>query len=200
MLDRLAKLRLDLEAAVTEPAVELRRPRSSRVAPTTNAEKVELFREMFRGREDVFPTRFDSKQGKSGYSPACANKFVRGVCEPPKVKCGECPNQAFTPVSDDAILDHLKGQHVMGVYPMLADETCWFLAVDFDKSTWMQDVRAFLDSANGVTRLRWTRWWRRRSTPMRPIRSWDLFNTASSSSSCSRQRSSGSRSPSSAWR
>jgi len=64
-------------------------------APTTPEEKVRLFRRLFAGRDDVFPTRFVSKRtGKAGYAPACGNKFVRGVCELPRIKCGECPNQA----------------------------------------------------------------------------------------------------------
>jgi len=45
------------------------------------------------------------------------------VCELPRVKCGACPNQAFMPVGDQSILDHLQGRHVMGLYPLLADET-----------------------------------------------------------------------------
>ena len=113
-------------------------------APRTPKEKVKLFRELFRGRSDLYPTRFVSKRtGTPGYAPACSNKFVPGVCELPKVKCGDCTRQAFKPVDDAAVIAHLKGQHVMGVYPMLEDETCWFLAVDFDKSSWMDDVRAF---------------------------------------------------------
>src|SRR5947208_16466331 len=68
---------------------------------TTPAAKVRLFRALFRGRDDIFPTRFLSrKTGKAGYAPACANKFVRGVCDLPKIKCSECPNQAFAPVDD----------------------------------------------------------------------------------------------------
>ncbi len=98
------------------------------------------------------PTRFVSsgrcfvgaRTGKSGYAPACRNKFVRGVCELPKIKCGDCPNQAFLPFNDVAVLGHLTGRHVMGVYPLLPDETCWFLAVDFDKRTWTEDVSAFV--------------------------------------------------------
>jgi len=30
---------------------------------------------------------------------------------------------------------------------MLDDETCWFLAIDFDKRTWEEDVRAVVDTA-----------------------------------------------------
>ena len=107
-----------------------------------------MFRQLFRGRDDLYPTRFVSKKtGKAGYAPARSNKFVLGVCELPKVRCGDCTNQAFRPVDDDALLAHLRGKQVMGIYPMLPDETCWFLAVDFDKSTWKDDVRAFAETA-----------------------------------------------------
>lgn len=89
-------------------------------APVTPAEKVKLFRKLFRGREDIFPRRFVSKKtGKPGYAPTCSNKFVQGVCELPKVRCSECANQAFVPVDDQVVLDHLRGRHVMGVYPLL---------------------------------------------------------------------------------
>lgn len=162
---RLAKLELERERAsarlealreqlaATSPGVELpdrlRLPETS--VPTTPQEKVVLFRALFRGREDVIATRFESKRtGKAGYAPACANKFVRGVCELPRVRCGECPNQAFLPADDQAILDHLQGRHVMGVYPLLEDETCWFLAADFDKASWMDDTSAFVEASRSV--------------------------------------------------
>jgi len=103
-------------------------------------EKVALFRSLFRGREDVYPLRFESRRtGKSGYQPACGNEWVRGVCDKPRIKCSDCPNQAFLPVTDEVIRWHLSGHDdkgrdfVIGVYPMLLDETCYFLAVDFAK-------------------------------------------------------------------
>jgi len=119
------------------------------------AAKIALFRSLFRGREDVFPRRWENpKTGKAGYAPMCRNEWVRGVCGKPQVKCGECPNQAFVPAGDDVIRSHLAGKSVgnsadfiVGVYPMLPDETCWFLAADFDKKSWMQDVAAFRDTA-----------------------------------------------------
>ena len=120
-------------------------------AQATPTDKVRLFRALFRGRQDIFPIRFTSKKtGKAGYAPACANKFVRGVCDLPRVKCSECPNQAFTPVDDRMVLDHLRGRHVMGVYPLLEDETCWFLAIDFDKYSWKADVGAFAETCRAV--------------------------------------------------
>ncbi len=111
------------------------------------AEKLALFRSLFRGRADLYPRLWaNSRTGKKGYSPACGNEWVRGICEKPHVKCGECPNQAFLPVTDQVILDHLRGKHVVGVYPLLEDDTCWFLAVDFDKEAWRDDVAAFVST------------------------------------------------------
>jgi superfamily II DNA or RNA helicase len=117
----------------------------------TSDEKISLFLRLFRGRHDVFPRLWQNQTtGKQGYAPACANEWVRGVCEKPRVKCGGCPNQAFLPVTADAILDHLRGRHVMGVYPMLKDETCWFLTADFDKEAWREDVLAFTETCRQV--------------------------------------------------
>jgi hypothetical protein len=141
-------LQSDLAALGVAPA-PVREPTTSLPnGPRTPADKVKLFRQLFRGRPDLYPTRFVSKKtGKPGYAPACSNKFVPGVCELPKVKCGDCTKQAFRPFDDAAVFAHLEGQHVMGVYAMLDDETCWFLAVDFDKSSWIEDVRAFVETA-----------------------------------------------------
>ena len=150
---RLTTLRAELAALDAEPEIHVRLARASDVpTPRTPAEKVRLFRSLFRGREEIFPTRFVSaKTGKSGYAPACHNKFVRGVCDLPKVKCGDCPDQAFIPFDDAAVVGHLTGRHVMGVYPLLADETCWFLAVDFDKKTWQLDAAAFLATSRTLS-------------------------------------------------
>ena len=115
--------------------------------------KIALFRSLFRGRDDVYPRRFESRRtGKSGYQPACANEWVRDVCEKPRVRCLDCPNRRFLPVTDDVIRWHLSGQDdtgrdfVAGVYPMLLDETCFFLAADFDKEHWHEDTGAFLET------------------------------------------------------
>src|SRR3954471_14678094 len=117
--------------------------------------KIALFRSLFRGRDDVYPRRFESrKTGKPGYAPACANEWVRGICDKPRIKCAECPNRRFLPVSDDVIRWHLSGcdeageRFVAGVYPMLLDETCFFLAVDFDKGDWLEDSTAFIETCH----------------------------------------------------
>ncbi|MCL2009631.1 MAG: DEAD/DEAH box helicase [Synergistaceae bacterium] len=120
------------------------------------AEKISLFGSLFRGREDVFPRRFENiKKGKSGYPPACQNEWKPGVCFKPKVKCGVCKARAFIPVTPEIFDAHLRGHlqgenadkdFTMGVYPMLLDETCSFLAVDFDKDLWKEDALAYLDT------------------------------------------------------
>ncbi len=121
---------------------------------SSSPEKIRLFRSLFRGREDVYPRRWESaKTGRSGYSPACRNEWVPGICEKPKVKCGDCSVRDLLPVADDAIRDHLVGHgrndqrdFTIGVYPLLPDETCWFVAVDFDKETWTDDAQAYLQT------------------------------------------------------
>ena len=119
--------------------------------PTTAERKISLFRKLFRGRDDVFPLLWvSSKTGRKGYSPACGNEWVRGVCEKPRVKCSECPNQAFLPLDNQVFLDHLQGRHTIGVYPLLKDETCWFLAADFDKESWLDDVAAFVHTCRDI--------------------------------------------------
>ena len=114
--------------------------------------KIGLFRSLFRGRTDVYPLRFESKKtGKAGYSPACANEWIRGVCEKPRIKCADCANRRFLPVTDDVIRWHLSGHtdqggsFVAGVYPMLLDEACYFLAADFDGEKWQDDAGAFME-------------------------------------------------------
>lgn len=69
-------------------------------------DKIKLFNSLFKGRMDVFAKRYESKNGKSGYSPACSNEWVPGVCRKPKIKCSECLVHALTPISDQGIYDH----------------------------------------------------------------------------------------------
>lgn len=109
--------------------------------------KVALFRRLFRGRTDVYPIRWEGKtSARSGYSPACANEWRAGVCEKPRIKCGDCGSRLLIPLSDAVLYDHLAGKHTVGVYPLLEDDTCYFLAIDFDEAEWKEDARAFVQS------------------------------------------------------
>ena len=154
--DRIMQLK-DFNQSIAEEQIPFDRIADSNLTnDSTQEQKIALFRSLFRGREDVYPRRFESKRsGKSGYQPACRKEWIRPFCQKPKIKCGNCENRDFTPLSDDVIRNHLIGndladryrrEFVIGVYPMLLDETCWFLAVDFDKETWKEDSRAYLET------------------------------------------------------
>lgn len=110
-------------------------------------ERVRLFRELFRGREDVYARFWKSKKtGKSGYSPVCKNEWTSGICKKPSIRCSACPARELVPVDDEVIRKHLAGSHVIGVYPMLEDETCNFLAVDFDGENWIDNAFSFKET------------------------------------------------------
>lgn len=115
---------------------------------STPEEKIRLFRSLFRGRKDVFARRWYSVQkGKGGYAPVCANEWRYGVCIKPKGKCSKCENRVLVPLDDAIIYNHLSGkdangQDVIGLYPLLADDTCYFLAIDFDDGAWQENVTA----------------------------------------------------------
>jgi superfamily II DNA or RNA helicase len=116
---------------------------------STSDEKIVLFRSLFCGRSDVYAKRwYNIKTGQSGYSPACKNEWVQGICNKKAVSCGSCPNRDLLPLTDEVIYRHLEGRDehgrdVVGLYPMLQDETTHFLALDFDDVGWREDVAAF---------------------------------------------------------
>lgn len=118
----------------------------------STAEKINLFRRLFRGRTDVYPVRWESKStGRTGYTPACANEWRGGVCkkmDSPPVKCSDCGNRLLKPLSDDVIYDHLAGEHTIGAYAILSDDSCHFLAVDFDNADWREDAQAYGQSCD----------------------------------------------------
>ncbi len=130
-------------------------------APINNSssaeEKITLVRRLFRGRDDVYARRWESLEtGKSGYQPACHNEWANGLCDKRRVKCAECPHREFLPLTDAVVRNHVAGHernssdsthsYVIVIYPMLSDETCWFLAIDFDKATWQENSAAFIET------------------------------------------------------
>lgn len=123
--------------------------------PQTPAEKVALFLDLFGTRRSVYPKRWEnSKSGKSGYSPACDNdSFANrqsGVCRKPMIKCSECPHQRFPSLDERAVETHLRGEQTLGVYAIGTDDTCQFLAADFDGEGWRDDVLAYREAAERV--------------------------------------------------
>ena len=117
-------------------------------------ERIELFRSLFRGREDVFARRWYSKvTNKSGYQPVCVNEWRRGLCDKKAIKCAECPNRNFLSLGYDDVCRHLIGNDengcdVVGIYAIMSDNNCAFLCTDFDdkscKHRYKDDVLAFV--------------------------------------------------------
>ena len=110
---------------------------------SSSVEKIKLFLSLFKGRDDVFARRWENpKKETSGYSPACSNEWKSGICQKPKVSCTECKHKEYIPLDEKIIEAHLRGQNnlVVGIYPLLLNETCHFLAIDFDDEGWQKDV------------------------------------------------------------
>jgi superfamily II DNA or RNA helicase len=117
-------------------------------SPLSPSEKIALYLTLFRCRGDVYPRLWENqKSGKKGYSPVCRNEWSKVVCEKPRVKCSECPNQAFPPLDEVAVRDHLTGKHTIGTYAIKQNNTCVFLAADFDGAGWSEDIRAYRNAA-----------------------------------------------------
>ena len=117
-------------------------------------EKIALFRNFFKGRDDVFARRwFNKTTEKGGYQPVCINEWRRGICNKKKHKCAECPNRNFAPLTNQDIYRHLEGKDengcdVIGLYVVTSDNKCSFLCTDFDDKNctheYKDDVLAFV--------------------------------------------------------
>jgi len=121
-------------------------------------EKIALFRSLFRGREDVYALRWEAADGKPSYSPACIRdwKALRSVPEAERRKLDKVTRQLL-PLTDEVINAHLSGKCTAGIYPLLPDDTCWFLAVDFDQESWKLDGSHLSNRAgNGMFLPRWS--------------------------------------------
>lgn len=95
-------------------------------------QKIELFRALFKGREDVFAQRWESQDGqRSAYYPAYTNR----------------DKTDYLPLSDWLIEDHLRGNRVVGIYTIQQDNTCNFVAADFDGEGWQDDALALVDKS-----------------------------------------------------
>lgn len=110
-------------------------------------EKAALFLSLFQGRRDVYARRWEGKNGRAGYSPACRNEWKPGICLKPKGKCAECAHAEYSAFDAVVVEAHLRGKAVLGVYPLLQDETCCFLAIDFDEESWRADVAITVQAA-----------------------------------------------------
>lgn len=132
------------------PVVLLGRPALMKT-PESNEEKADLFLTLFRGREDIYPKRWENnKTNRSGYSPVCENEWVKPICQKPTIKCSDCSHQKFSPLNALAVGAHLRGSVTIGTYAIREDDTCSFLACDFDESSWQADLLAFCETAKSL--------------------------------------------------
>ncbi len=131
---------------------------------TLTSLQLQLFVSLFKGRQDVFAKRWEAKD-KSGYTPAYNidwNQYALHKTTGGSLK--DYPHKSYIRLSDSAIRDHLEGKVIIGIYPLLANNTTWFVAVDFDENNWRtqivqlyqqclnQDVPAYIErsrSGNG---------------------------------------------------
>ena len=121
---------------------------------STPQQKIDLFKSLFSGRQDVFALRwFNPKPNKSGYSPVCRNKWLSGKCDLKKYSCATCPFKLPVALTDNYIYNHLAGRDefsrdVIGLYPLIDGNLCKFLAMDFDSHAtknqlaWKDDILA----------------------------------------------------------
>lgn len=143
---RLAELESERQRLLSKRAVLLNP--NNNLSRLRSSEKIDIYMNLFRGRENIYAHRWQNKQGRSGYSVACLNEWRHGICNKPKVKCMECINQNFKKLDKRAIYGHLSGEQTLGLYPLLKDDHCWLLAVDFDKSDWKEAAIAFFNACN----------------------------------------------------
>ena len=144
-IDRLQSLLSSKGASSTSPAMKQH---------LSLEEKVKVFRNLFKGRENVFARRWYSRtSGKSGYQPVCRNEWDRQLCDKKRYKCTECPNRLFKSLEYEDIYRHLEGknpdgQDVIGAYAIFTDNTCNFLCADFDDKSceygYQKDVLAYV--------------------------------------------------------
>lgn len=115
--------------------------------------QISIINALFRARTDVFARRWE-KNGKSGYFPAY--QFDPYSFKRHSIKGGnfrDYTGKELEPLTDEQIQKHLNGDQFIGIYPLLKDNTSWFIAADFDDEKWTDDSRKFIDtcSAHGLS-------------------------------------------------
>ncbi|OFZ51946.1 MAG: hypothetical protein A2381_01425 [Bdellovibrionales bacterium RIFOXYB1_FULL_37_110] len=149
ILNRLKELRAMATQSKT-PRPLLGHPTFQHI-PESPEDKIALFLKLFRCQQSVYPKLWEnSKKGIKGYSPACKNEWAKGICNKPKIKCTDCSNKDFFPLNEVAVDAHLRGQTTIGTYAINEDDSCTFLACDFDKKTWKIDIEYYRREAESL--------------------------------------------------
>lgn len=110
----------------------------------TSSSHIDTFRSLFKGREDVFAVRWE-KGNKSGYMPSYSyDPYHYRLYKTNGGTFRNYPHKIYLPVSDEEIKRHFAGSQQIGIYPLLLDNTAWFIAADFDGDSWQKDAVLFL--------------------------------------------------------
>ncbi len=127
-------------------------PETRKPGIATAEQRIALFRSLFRGREDIYAIRWENNDGRSGYMPKADRdwKSYLSAKDEDRKKVDRLTRK-YRPLTDDVIHEHLVGKETVGIYPLLQDETCWLLAVDFDKKAWQEDTVAFLAACSELS-------------------------------------------------
>ncbi len=111
----------------------------------TREEKVKIFMNYFKGRDDVYPYLSIDKNNPSVkyYIPACTNEWKQGICNKTMgKKCKSCQYRENKPLSKDVIYKHMYENNPIGIYPLLENDTCFFLSLDFDNKENNNDIKS----------------------------------------------------------
>jgi superfamily II DNA or RNA helicase len=142
------RLKSAVPTRVAEPKPTYKLNQLELKPPAANGNsRIRLFQSLFRAREDVYAQRWQKKDGTTIYSPAKLHDWDRHTKnERGKWQCGS--GCQLLHLTDKVLQEHFNGQRTVGIYPLLQDETCWLLAVDFDDADWSDDALAFLETCD----------------------------------------------------
>lgn len=116
----------------------------------TSSEKIEIYKNLFKGREDIFAVRWQKADGSaSGYTPVCLNEWKQGFCNKlQKGRCRDCKNKAYAQFDTQYAEQHLRGAKTYGIYPLLENNTSYFVAADFDDKNWKENAIDFIKACD----------------------------------------------------
>ena len=141
---RINQLKLQKQSIADEQLPFGRLSESSVTNESTQEIKITLFRSLFRGREDVYPRRFESKRtGKSGYQPVCRNEWIRPIGKKPKIKCGDCENRSIIYLSP-----YFNHARVCGVTRNNRRHPPLSIRANYDRTVYSAGKRVFLSGCS----------------------------------------------------
>ena len=100
-----------------------------------------LLRSLFKGREDVFALRWE-KTNKSGYMPAYSyDPYMYRLHKQKGGTFKDYKDKTYLKLDDYQLSKHISGEKFIEIYPLLKDNTSWFIVADFDKKNWKEQSK-----------------------------------------------------------